>query len=330
MRRIATFFSRAAGLATASWMGVLTFAPNSVAGPYSTAVLMDNPVAYYRLNETSGTNAANLGSGVDIDGTYVNIPGMTANNSSNYGVPGPRPATYFGFEADNNSVFFDPEDGSGNTSDTFPRVEVGVDDTGTSPLALTGALTLEAWIKRGEDTLSPGNNEGIVGRYRQDQNGAARSYVLYFDSTTDGTNGTPDGSPGIGFALSSTGSFQGANSYEFAGDIPVGVWTHVATVFDPGVRVAAYVNGVKVGEVTDNILNSPLYSGEGDFWIGQQFNGNQAWTFEGSIDEVAVYAAALSDEQIAAHYSAAVPEPASLTLVMLVGAALFAWRRSRG
>lgn len=330
MRRIEHFVVGGAVLTLA--IG-LVMNRSAVASTYSVAVLADNPVAYYRLNEASGTAAANLGSGLGIDGTYVNIPGMTANNTSNYGVAGPRPADFPGFEAGNNSVFLDPEDGSTATSNTFPRVEVPVLDN-TNPLAITGALTLEAWINRSEQLVGASNNEGIVGRYRQDGdpntagNQPGRGYVLYFDSATDGTLGNPDGTPGLGFALSSTGSFQSANSYEFAADIPVGEWVHVAAVFDPGQRIEMYVNGASVGQVTTTVLNDPLFSGMADLWIGQQFTGSDIWTFEGSIDEVAVYAAALSGEQIAAHYAAAVPEPAGWQLAMFLGTAMWAWRRN--
>jgi Concanavalin A-like lectin/glucanases superfamily len=292
------------------------------AGMYSSAVLADNPAAYYRLDETTGNTATNIGTGSGINGTYVNIPGMTVNNSSNYGQAGPRPATFPGFETSNNSVYFDPENGSTATSTTFPRVEVPVAD-GSSPLAITGALTLEAWINVGDDTVGASNNEGIVGRYLSDgdPNTAGtqpgRAYVLYYDSGTDGSNGTPDGTPGLGFALSSTGSFQSANSYEFAANLPIGEWAHVAVVYDPGNRIEAYVNGNSIATITTGVLNSPLFSGMADFWIGQQFTGQDIWTFEGSIDEVAVYAAALSDEQIAAHYHASqVPEPVGAFLAL--------------
>ena len=74
-----------------------------------------------------------------------------------------------------------PESGG---TDLFPRIEVSVpDDSGTHPLALSGAFTLEAWIKRDVDAVGFGDHEGIVGRYRQDQNGPARSYasLLRFD-----------------------------------------------------------------------------------------------------------------------------------------------------
>ncbi len=306
------------------------------AGTYSSAVLTNNPVAYYRLDETSGATAANIGAASGIDGNYVNIPGMTVNNTSNYGQAGPRPGAFLSFEANNNSVLFDPEDGSTATSNTFPRVEVPVVDS-SSPLAITGALTLEAWVKRAPQLVGASNNEGIVGRYLSDADpGTAgtqpgRAYVLYFDSGTDGTLGTPDGSPGIGFALSSSGSFQSANSYEFAANIPVGEWTHVAVVYDPGQRIEAYINGTSIATITTGVLNSPLFSGMANLWIGQQFTGQDIWSFEGNIDEVAIYSAALSDEQIAAHYNAAqVPEPACGMLVLLGIAGSLFWRRPSG
>ncbi|MEX2171740.1 MAG: LamG domain-containing protein [Pirellulales bacterium] len=322
---------------------ILALAPGlpAFAGSYSAAVLLDNPVAYYRLDETTGATASNLGTGAGINGTYVNIPGVTVNNMSNYGQPGPRPAAFPGFESGNNSAFFDPENGSVAASTTFPRVEVVAPN---NPLTITGALTLEAWIKRSAQAVDGGNNEGIVGRFRQDQDPVtaglqqARSYVLYFDSTTNPDNST--GTPGIGFALSSSGTFQSANNYEFAADIPEGKWTHVAAVFDPGRRVEVYVNGLSIGELIDDdvvdtaadiqILSDPLFSGLADFWIGQQFTGADEWTFEGNIDEVAVYASALSDAQILNHFQAAqVPEPKSWQLALLVGATVWLGRRKR-
>ena len=334
MSRIGNLFVFAFVLVTASGLPAL-------AGSYSSAVLLDNPVAYYRLDETTGTTAANLGTAAGIDGTYVNVPGITVNNTSNYGQPGPRPAAFPGFESGNNSAFFDPENGSVAASTTFPRVEVVAPN---NPLAITGALTLEAWIKRSAQVVDSGNNEGIVGRFRQDQDPVtaglqqARSYNLYFDSTTNPDNST--GTPGLGFALSAEGTFESPNNYEFAAAIPAGKWTHVAAVFDPGSRIEMYVNGVSIGERIDDdvvdtaadiqILADPLFSGPSDFWIGQQFSGADEWSFEGNIDEVAVYASALSDAQILNHFQAAqVPEPQNWHLALIVGATLWVGRRAR-
>jgi hypothetical protein len=314
-------------------------------GTYSEAVLADSPIAYYRLDETSGTTAVNLGTaGAAANGTYVNIPSVT--NLSDYGLPGPR-GGYPGFESTNNSVFFAPEVGSMATSNLFPRVEV-VDDVGGGPLAVAGAVTLEAWIRRLPGEAGTGTNEGIVGRYMQDHDTvtagaqAGRSYVLYFESTTDGTvYTTDDGGPGIGIAFSSNGAFHNPSSAEFGTPgVDYTKWTHVVTTIIPGERFQVFVNGSMVGEVVDDDvsevaagiqLHESIYTGPADLWIGQQFNGDDDWTFRGLIDEVAIYDYALTPAQIAAHYAAAVPEPGTWSAVTLAmaGAGLFVRGRRR-
>src|SRR5262245_47127033 len=59
------------------------------ASPYSDAVSASGPVAYYRLDETAGTTATNVGSGVGINATYVNTNG--ALNPSLIGQAGVQP-----------------------------------------------------------------------------------------------------------------------------------------------------------------------------------------------------------------------------------------------
>ncbi len=63
---------------------------------YSGAVLQTGPIAYWRLNDTSGSTAANLGSlGATVNATYQGSPTL--------GTAGPRPPTFGGFEANNNA-----------------------------------------------------------------------------------------------------------------------------------------------------------------------------------------------------------------------------------
>lgn len=322
----------------AALVASLTAALSAQASHYSAAVLLDGPVAYYRLNETTGNTAVNIGSaGAAINGTYMNIPGgdVTGNNSL-YGDPGPRPTSFVGFEADNNSVFYDPSTDNTVTSTSFPRVQVPVADT-FHPLVITGALTVEAWIKRSAVDTVNNNNQGIVGRYIGN-NGAAvsqRSFVLYFDPSADGTNGIPNGNPALGIALSTNGANQTANSYEFGlpndnvAALAPGTWAHVAMVFEPGVRVEAYVNGESIGTITSSVAAS-LSNTLAPLWIGQQFSAARQWTFDGNIDEVAVYAKALSDAQIKAHFDAAsVPEPIIWPMFCFAAAAMLRdFRRS--
>ena len=94
---------------------------SSVAGTYSSAVLADGPVGYYRLNETTGTTAANSGSaGSAIDGNYIiHTPAPEGTGPIHFNQAGPRPGnasgtgTIVGFEADNKAIhsrinFVDP------------------------------------------------------------------------------------------------------------------------------------------------------------------------------------------------------------------------------
>src|SRR5256885_17074504 len=59
-------------------------------------------VGYWRLNESSGTTAVNLGSGSGLNETY---------NSATLGTAGPRPPNFNGFEPNNNAPTFDGTSG---------------------------------------------------------------------------------------------------------------------------------------------------------------------------------------------------------------------------
>ena len=66
---------------------------------YSDTVLAQNPIAYYRLNETTGTTAFDLVGGNNaIYGSALTL-----------GQAGPRPTQFGGFEADNRAVQFNKD-----------------------------------------------------------------------------------------------------------------------------------------------------------------------------------------------------------------------------
>ncbi|MCC7475630.1 MAG: PEP-CTERM sorting domain-containing protein [Pirellulales bacterium] len=271
--------------------------PCAVAGPYSDAVLADGPVAYYRLDESTGTVAANSSTaGNTLDGTYFNFS-LTVPPST-MGEPGPRPgdpsgaATIDGFELDNFAIQSSPN------SDA----QVVVPDNDL--LDLTGALTLEAWVYRDSQT-NANQNEGIVGKYVGNSYGVSennRSYLLFYDP-----RGT---TPGVGFYVGTDGSAATLTLLDTNTDIPLGVdggWTHLAAVYEPNVRMSVYMNGVSIGEKTTGLPVVDLYNGTAPLWIGRNWRNDVTNTsFEGRIDEVAVYDTALSPEQILAHYLAAV------------------------
>ncbi len=184
-----------------------------------------------------------------------------------------------------------------------------MDITGLSP---STGLTLEAWVRRDPQT-NAGNNEGIVGKYAGSTFGNNRSYDLYYDPRTGGR---------VGFVLGNplTGGFNANFDLKSPTDIPLDQWVHLAATYEPSVsgmptsgRTALYVNGQLVAEATGT-TNVPdfLWDSSIPFWIGQQFSDDPSTTFEGSIDEVAVYDKPLTATDIAAHFAAATNDtPAS-------------------
>jgi hypothetical protein len=103
-----------------------------------------------------------------------------------------------------------------------------------------------------------------------------------------------------------------------------GVDTHVV-LLNNGTDTALYVNGSLAG----SIAGSPTIAGM--VGIGQVFNpaGAHLDPLTGTIIGVAVYDAALSAEEIAAHSRAyAIPEPGSWVLLLLAGSGLALARRA--
>jgi hypothetical protein len=101
--------------------------------PYNQLVLASNPVGYYRLNEAAYNPPASLPvahnagtGGAALDGSWN--PGAKA------GVAGPRPPTYTGFAAENNSADFNSLAGYVGTQATLNDLT---------------EFTLMGWVKRG-------------------------------------------------------------------------------------------------------------------------------------------------------------------------------------
>lgn len=95
--------------------------------------------------------------------------------------------------------------------------------------------------------------------------------------------------------------YNGVNttqSVDLSGGGPpvVGAWYHLVVRYD-GANAAFYVNGVKAGEVA---VSAYAPNAGGPFSIGARADG--AFWFPGYADEVALYAHALTEGQILAHY----------------------------
>ncbi|MBI2299621.1 MAG: LamG domain-containing protein, partial [Armatimonadetes bacterium] len=152
-------------------------------------------------------------------------------------------------------------------------------DCGDAPgLDLTGAVTLEAWIR---PTGSPSAEPLIFGKYYD-------SYGV-----------TMYGANGCWFYISGGGN--NVNS-----TLKLNDWNHVAATFD-GTTMTLYINRVKVGSKTSK---APRINHGGRFRMGvlladaqatdPGYSGTAHW--RGVLDDVRVYNRALSEAGILGHY----------------------------
>jgi hypothetical protein len=232
---------------------------------YQAGILFDQPLAYYRFEETSGSVAKNSGS-TGGDGAYYTgdeaTPGAGGTPSSPKGAAGPRPPAFAGFDANNHSATFD---GVGEWVDTKNEFLNGL-----------GAFSLEYWVSTA-DRANQAAREGIVG-----QNDAVEYGFIDANTIQIWTPG--------GGSLNATDSF------------PDNEWHHIATIAS-GTDIRNYFDGVLVGTggTATTSYGASIYNvhigGGGVFDpTGNYFNGN--------IDEVAIFNKAIPADRIAAHYAA--------------------------
>jgi hypothetical protein len=223
-----------------------TEAGNSV---YAAAVFADTPLAYWRLDETSGTvchDATGHGNDAAIVGTVtLGVAGALAHD--------PDPAAQF--------------DGAGG------RLDVGdkFDFAGLAP------ATIELWVKP----------DVIDNAYRH-----IETKMLYTDA------GQPDfGMYMYVHAGNTLGFERWANNATDIGlgttQVTAGAWWHIVGTFD-GSAMNLYVNGVLVqgGPTAISLVPNGVHL----LW-GQ--------SFQGALDELALYDHALSAARVQAHWQAA-------------------------
>ena len=238
--------------------------PAANAASYSDTVKADNPSAYYRLEETSGSTAFDASVNA-VNATYLY---NSANTSPQLGLPG----------IDTNSILFN---GGGYSTD------VGILDIPASglitPLAadsVHGApFSAELWV---QPTAQPATYSVPI-EVAQFPNG----WNIYV-SGADANGGTSY------FYLNMPNGvlFQGEP------DFPISFlhWYHLVVTYD-GASAMFYINGVAHGPYAVNYapaIGSDAHVGEGP---------GVGWTaFIGGVDEVAFYTNVLTLSQITNHY----------------------------
>lgn len=237
-------------------------------GSYHQTVLGDGPLALFGFQDAAGSESAdNSVAGAQAGAYYI-------GDEETPGAGG-RPA---GARPDSGPR---PPQFAGFDSDNLAAAFDGAGfwvDTRVSYLGGPAAFTLECWANT-SNRISWNGRVCLVGQYEGPAVGFATPYLLQL--------WTPNGGQLI-----------------LGDSFPDGEWVHVAAVGD-GASLSLYYNGVLQGsapEATTNYGGSSFTTRIGGGGIFDP-TGNY---FTGCLDEVAIFNKALSADQVAGHYRAAV------------------------
>jgi len=290
------------------------------AGPknYETSVLMaafsgperQGPQTYFRFNDPARRSVSNLGTlGNAADGSIL----LTENAAA-----GPVAPDYLGFE-------------TGNTAVELQGSKQWVSLNHPDGLKIEGAITLEAWIKPDASQASPAR---IISHGPEVMTSFAGSPPPGAISQTSEVSLRIEDVPGagpsyvVGTVLTSASGTRTAHGTSFAipaADLAQSLWVHLAGTYD-GTHWKLFRNGEEVASTASSV---GAVAGATAEWAigsaGRGWDGN----FSGRIDEVAIYARALSPSQINSHFSTALtgsgPELGGLSITRTLDGVSLIW-----
>ncbi len=274
------------GAVTSAPPATLTLAQPS-GTPYENAVLAANPVAHWRLNETGNpaTNPPAYEYTAGLAGRYE-----SASKNGFNSIAGPQPPDWTGFEASNHALR-----STANTDQSWVTVP-GLD-------LYTNTVTMTLWLCPSgyQDFATPG-----LFVTRQGSTHAAG--IAYQVSDQLGYNWNDD---------QATWQFQSGLV------VPPNQWSFVALVVEPA-QATLYLYNTNGLTSTVNPVPHANVAWDGSARIGNDEN-NVNRTFDGMIDEVALFNYAFTPEQVLNLYNAAM----SITLnIQKVGSdVVLSWPR---
>lgn len=119
-----------------------------------------------------------------------------------------------------------------------------------------------------------------------------------------------------------------ANTIDHTDLVDTAGWTHFAVVNDGAGNFTTYQNGVATGPAT--ALTGPFTSTALPFHIGGDAGNFGIEFFDGDIDDVRIYNTALSAAEVSVLANVnAIPEPGSLTALLVGGLGVMVRRRKR-
>lgn len=225
---------------------------------YPAAVLESGPVGYWRLGDATAPTA------VDETGSGRN---GTFSGSMTRG-------------ADGDGAGAMPDDRNSATDFTGGKVLLA----DANALDITGALTIEAWVKP-RHNLADGGYHDLVSKYL-----STDTDNLPYEFAID---------PSFRLQLRQAGGGAVREYLTSVGAVTPYVWNHVAVTRTADNRITFYVNGAKSGEGTMGVAAG---ANTAQLALGRRPVGGSGQTW---LDEVAIYDKALTERDISRHIGSA-------------------------
>jgi hypothetical protein len=253
-----------------------------VPGSYESAVLADNPLVYWKLDETNdpgagGVLAYDLVSG--LNGVYE----TAAQNGFN-GILGPQPPSFPGFPTNYTAM-----ETFSNTANSYVAASAGT--------LVASNLTYAMWI----NPSGPVENwAGLL----MDRGGVGEGFG--FGGSIDAT-----GMSELGYTWNQNSSWSW-DTFLFP---PTNLWSFVAMVIEPS-QATIYLINANGAQSAVNAISQDSEEFGVAWRIGDdaQDGGNGGRTFPGIISSVSVYLSALSSSQVTALYDAGLQLAPPVTL----------------
>jgi hypothetical protein len=269
----------------------------SARADYQKMVLEEKPVAYWRFGDATGAKITNLGSaGNQADGA---VSGKVRLNQT-----GPRPTLFPDFEGANTAVGLDGKDG-------FVRVKATPEK---NPLAFKQGetITIEAWVN--PNSFKDGQDIYIIGKGRTKNAGFA-SNNQNWGLRLRGVGGLAH----LSFLFRDARNLPNSDEcwHRWVSDLGVSTgdgWHRVVVTytFGKGDSMRGWIDDEETkgkwdyGGKTDL---GPVVDAD-EVWIGSSQGGQAASTFNGLIDEVAIYRTAPKADKLALRYTINAPATA--------------------
>ena len=267
----------------------LLASPHPITEAYATALWSLNPVAYWQLNETNRPQNANLMTNSGSLGFLGNGLPLNGVGQGSAGI------------VNRCCTFSNPD-----LTDHYLGSHVVI--AHNPALNPDGPFSVEFWAKPNQ--YAPGFACAIASLDLSQNGGESRLGWIFYEGMTN-------------HWLFRVGNANGYVMELSGGSVLTNTWQQVAGIYD-GTNISLYQNGALVAgpEAADGY--SPNTNATTPLCIGTSSIGT--FTFDGSLDEVAVFTNALSRSTLSAHYHAATTNNAGYGNQILAEQPVGYWR----